>query len=107
MMDDFSASDLYFWRFPSESELITKNYILPIGHILNLGTHIVTIWSRRNTVVCKNKTPLILELLPILHRRPVALRLHTYMMYLKFGFGRATRDAGIEIRRGAMSRNRL
>ena len=26
------------------------------------------------------------------------------MMYLKFGFGRATQDAGIEIRRGAMSR---
>jgi len=25
-------------------------------------------------------------------------------MYLKFGFGRATQDAGIEIRRGAMNR---
>ncbi len=31
--------------------------------------------------------------------------LHTYMMYLKFGFGRATQDAGIEIRRGAMDRD--
>lgn len=30
--------------------------------------------------------------------------LHTYMMYLKFGFGRANQDASIEIRRGAMSR---
>lgn len=30
--------------------------------------------------------------------------LHIYLMYLKFGFGRATQDAGIEIRRGAMSR---
>jgi hypothetical protein len=27
------------------------------------------------------------------------------MMYLKFGFGRATQDAGIEIRRGAMTRD--
>ena len=26
-------------------------------------------------------------------------------MYLKLGFGRATQDAGIEIRRGAMDRN--
>lgn len=26
------------------------------------------------------------------------------MMYLKFGFGRTTQDAGIEIRRGAMTR---
>lgn len=30
--------------------------------------------------------------------------LHYYLMYLKFGFGRATQDAGIEIRRGAMTR---
>ncbi len=30
--------------------------------------------------------------------------LHTYLMYLKYGFGRATQDAGIEIRRGAMDR---
>lgn len=30
--------------------------------------------------------------------------LHYYLMYLKFGFGRATQDAGIEIRRGALTR---
>lgn len=30
--------------------------------------------------------------------------LHIYLMYLKFGFGRATMDAGIDVRRGAMSR---
>ena len=30
--------------------------------------------------------------------------LHTYLMYLKFGFGRATQDAGIEIRRGSLDR---
>lgn len=30
--------------------------------------------------------------------------LHTYLMYLKFGFGRATQDVGIDIRRGALSR---
>jgi N-acetyl sugar amidotransferase len=31
--------------------------------------------------------------------------LHTYIMYLKFGFGRANQDACIEIRRGAMTRD--
>ena len=31
--------------------------------------------------------------------------LHYYLMYLKFGFGRSTQDASIEIRRGAMSRD--
>lgn len=30
--------------------------------------------------------------------------LHTYLMFLKFGFGRANQDASIEIRRGAMER---
>ena len=30
--------------------------------------------------------------------------LHMYLMYLKFGFGRATSDAGVDVRRGAMSR---
>jgi len=30
--------------------------------------------------------------------------LHYYLMFLKFGFGRATQDAGIEIRRSAMTR---
>jgi N-acetyl sugar amidotransferase len=30
--------------------------------------------------------------------------LHTYLMYLKFGFGRANQDACIETRRGAMDR---
>ena len=31
--------------------------------------------------------------------------LHTYMMFLKFGFGRTSADASIEVRRGAMDRN--
>jgi hypothetical protein len=31
--------------------------------------------------------------------------LHTYLMFLKFGFGRANQDASIEIRRGAMERD--
>jgi hypothetical protein len=30
--------------------------------------------------------------------------LHTYLMYLKFGFGRTNQDASIEVRRGAMDR---
>ena len=31
--------------------------------------------------------------------------LHTYLMFLKFGFGRASQDACIEVRRGAMTRD--
>ena len=49
---------------------------------------------------------IILVLLQILHimiKR--SQRYHYYLMYIKFGFGRATQDAGIEIRRGAMTRD--
>ncbi len=35
----------------------------------------------------------------------ILFSLHMHLMYLKFGFGRATQDAGIEIRRGAMTRD--
>ena len=35
----------------------------------------------------------------------MCIRDSAYLMYLKFGFGRATQDAGIEIRRGAMTRD--
>ena len=31
--------------------------------------------------------------------------LHMYLCFLKFGFGRALQDAGIEIRRGSMNRD--
>ncbi len=30
--------------------------------------------------------------------------LHVYLMYLKYGFGRTTMDAGVDVRRGAMTR---
>ena len=39
------------------------------------------------------------------HNDQALSALHYYLMYIKFGFGRATQDAGIEIRRGAMTRD--
>ena len=98
--------DLYFFTFPSADELVGKdmyfthwsyfeawdsydNYLLAKEHCrlkeideTNLGTF---------TNFAQNDQALY--------------ALHTYLMYLKFGFGRATQDAGIEIRRGAMTRD--
>ena len=46
------------------------------------------------------------EHLQISHKNDQALyALHTYLMFLKYGFGRANQDACIEIRRGALSRD--
>ena len=100
-----SDSELYFFFFPSDEELKGKE--------LNI-TH----WSYyeswdpyRNYLVAKEHCGL--QEAPennsgtftnFAQNDQALYALHAYMMYLKFGFGRATQDAGIEIRRGAMTR---
>ena len=100
-----TASELNFFRFPREKQLnkhalqLThwsyfenwdpyRNYLVAKGHCglkeaedSNAGTF--TNFSQNDQAL---------------------YALHTYLMYLKFGFGRANQDACIEVRRGAMDR---
>tara|TARA_B100000809_G_scaffold185656_1_gene183743 strand:+ start:7288 stop:8382 length:1095 start_codon:yes stop_codon:yes gene_type:complete len=98
---DMNKVDSYFWKFPEESDEIEfahwsyyenwdpyRNYLtakkycgLQEREEQNTGTY--TNFAQNDNVLYD---------------------LHTYLMYLKFGFGRATQDAGIDIRRGAMTR---
>ena len=101
---DADDSKLYFFRFPEKSEL--KKTVL---------TH----WSYydpwdsyRNYVVAKEHCGLEEKefsntgtFTNFAQNDQAFYAIHTYIMYLKFGFGRATQDAGIEIRRGAMDRD--
>jgi len=101
-----SNSQLYFFRFPDEDELLGKDVYL---------TH----WSYfeswdpyRNYMVAKKYCGLQEAegnssgtFTNFAQNDQALYALHTYMMYLKFGFGRATQDAGIEVRRGAMTRD--
>tara|TARA_R110002012_G_scaffold47399_1_gene124217 strand:- start:24359 stop:25438 length:1080 start_codon:yes stop_codon:yes gene_type:complete len=105
LLDDVSPSDLYFWRFPDKSELSGREIYL---------TH----WSYfepwdsyRNYLVAKEHCGLSEKdegnsgtFTNFAQNDQALYALHSYLMYLKFGFGRATQDAGIEIRRGAMTR---
>jgi N-acetyl sugar amidotransferase len=101
-----SEADKYFFTFPSDKELgessisIThwsyfenwdpyRNYLIAKEHCglkeaedTNSGTF--TNFSQNDQAL---------------------YALHTYLMYLKFEFGRAKQDASIEVRRGAMSRD--
>jgi N-acetyl sugar amidotransferase len=100
-----SDSELYFFLFPTDEELKGKD--------LNI-TH----WSYfeawdpyRNYLVAKEHCGLEEAqdnnsgtFTNFSQNDQALYALHTYMMYLKFGFGRATQDAGIEVRRGAMTR---
>ena len=100
-----SESDTYFFRFP-ENNILDNN---PID---------ITHWSYfenwdpyRNYLVAKNECGLkeadennAGTFTNFSQNDQALYALHTYMMYLKLGFGRATQDACIEIRRGAMDR---
>ncbi|MBM5796683.1 MAG: N-acetyl sugar amidotransferase [Cyanobacteria bacterium K_Offshore_0m_m2_072] len=106
LLDDVDSAALYFWRFPQSSELKDKSLYL---------TH----WSYfeawdpyRNYLVAKEHCGLqekeegnLGTFTNFAQNDQALYALHTYLMYLKFGFGRATQDAGIEIRRGAMNRD--
>lgn len=101
-----SESDLQFFRFPESSDLNT--------HPIDL-TH----WSYyenwdpyRNYLVAKEHCGLeeadgsnAGTFTNFSQNDQALYALHTYLMYLKFGFGRANQDACIEVRRGAMDRS--
>ena len=107
VMNQVSHADqeMYYWKFPQESEVVGKDLFLthwgyfeawdPYRNYLVAKDHCGLGESdSRNTGTFTNFAQTDQEL----------FALHTYMMYLKLGFGRATQDAGIEIRRGAMTR---
>jgi len=100
-----SESQLYFFQFPTEAELEGKD--LKITHWSYFES-----WDPyRNYLIAKEHCGLEEAeesnsgtFTNFSQNDQALYALHAYMMYLKFGFGRATQDAGIEIRRGAMSR---
>lgn len=104
--EDIEESDLAFFRFPSESELNQSD--LKFTH----WSYYEPWDSYRNYIVAKehcglkeNDTTNDGTFTNFAQNDQALYSLHAYLMYLKFGFGRATQDAGIEIRRGAMKRD--
>ena len=103
--DDISESDLLFFKFPSDEE------ISKVGLSFAHWSYFQPWDSYRNYIVAKEYCGLVekdegnLDTFTNFSQNDQSLyALHAYMMYLKFGFGRATQDAGIEIRRGSMTR---
>ncbi len=103
---DISEADLTLFKFPSKTE------ISKVGLSLAHWSYFEPWDSYRNYVVAKEFCGLIEkddgnhDTFNNFSQNDQALyALHAYLMYLKFGFGRATQDAGIEIRRGSMTRD--
>lgn len=103
---DISESDLYFFKYPTDEE------VAEIGLSFTHWSYFESWDSYRNYVVAKDNCGLIekeegnVDTFTNFSQNDQALyTLHAYLMYLKFGFGRSTQDAGIEIRRGSMTRD--
>ena len=105
LKDRFTQQQLYFWLFPAEEELRDKDlYLTHWSYFENWDSY-------RNYLVAKEHCGLEERddansgtFTNFAQNDQALYSLHAYLMYLKFGFGRATQDAGIEIRRGAMAR---
>ncbi len=99
-------NDLYFFRFPDSNEI--KAHPIQLTHWSYFEN-----WDPyRNYLVAKEYCGLMeaedsnAGTFTNFSQNDQALyALHTYLMYLKFGFGRANQDACIEVRRGAMDRD--
>jgi N-acetyl sugar amidotransferase len=103
---DITEDDLYFFKFPTDAEIADS------GMSFTHWSYFEAWDSYRNYVVAKDHCGLIekdegnADTFTNFSQNDQALyALHAYLMYLKFGFGRATQDAGIEIRRGSMTRD--
>ena len=101
-----NESELYFFMFPSETDFERKK--LNFAH----WSYFEDWDSYRNYLVAKEYCGLeeaevsnTGTFTNFAQNDQALYSLHAYMMYLKLGFGRATQDAGIEIRRGAMTRD--
>jgi N-acetyl sugar amidotransferase len=99
------AEELFFFRFPGDDEL--REHPIELTHWSYFEN-----WDPyRNYLVAKEHCGLMeaeasnAGTFTNFSQNDQALyALHTYLMYLKFGFGRANQDACIDVRRGAMSR---
>lgn len=104
--NDIEESDLLFFKFPEDHEVNTSNLFLTRWSYFEPWD------SYRNYMLAKDKCGLAEKdegnsgtFTNFAQNDQALYALHTYLMYLKFGFGRATQDVGIEIRRGAMNRD--
>jgi N-acetyl sugar amidotransferase len=96
---------IYQWTFPEEEDLQR------IGVFKTHWSYFEPWDSYRNYMVAKNHCGLEERdesnsgtFTNFAQNDTSLYALHSYLMYLKFGFGRATQDANIDIRRGALTR---
>lgn len=100
-----SQNELYFFLFPEESDF-SKNQLKVTwwSHFEDWDPYKNYLTAKKYCGLKEFKGNNVGTFTNFAQNDQFLYALHTYIMYLKFGFGRANQDACIEIRRGAMSR---
>lgn len=104
-MDTFSEKELYWWLYPSEEQFRAAD--LAVAHwsyFENWDPYQHYLVAKEKCGLAERKMASVGTYNNFAQTDTCLYDLHTYLMYLKFGFGRCTQDVGIDIRRGAMSR---
>ena len=97
-----SIDDLYWFKYPDNAakiKFIHWSYFEPWDSYKNY------LYAKKHCYLEDNEKSNQGTFTNFAQNDQALYALHCYFMFLKFGFGRALQDAGIEIRRGAMERN--
>jgi len=101
-----SDSQLYFFQYPSDEDLVQSEIELTHwSYFENWDPYRNYLVAKEHCGLREADTANTGTFTNFSQNDQALYALHTYLMYLKFGFGRANQDASIEIRRGAMNRD--
>jgi N-acetyl sugar amidotransferase len=101
----FSEKDLYWWLPPTKKEIELLN--LAVAHwsyFENWNSYDNYLFAKKYIGLKEAEERSCGTYNNFAQTDSVLYPLHTYFMYLKFGFGRCTQDVCIDIRRGAITR---
>jgi N-acetyl sugar amidotransferase len=102
---DIPNNDFTFFRFPDDKLLARKQIdITHWSYFENWDPYRNYLVAKENCGLMESDEANIGTFTNFSQNDQALYALHTYLMYLKFGFGRANQDACIEIRRGAIDR---
>jgi N-acetyl sugar amidotransferase len=100
-----SKPQLYFFEYPSQAQLKSKGIQLTHwSYFENWDPYRNYLVAKEHCGLQEAKESNSGTFTNFSQNDQALYALHTYLMYLKFGFGRANQDASIEVRRGAMAR---
>jgi len=103
---DIDKKDLYFFTFPDEEELLERKlHVTHWSYFEAWDSYQNYLMAKEHCGLKEIDTTNEGTFTNFAQNDQALYSLHAYIMYLKFGFGRATQDAGIDIRRGAMTRD--